>query len=378
MNPNALPSPPRQHSQRSAPTTPVVVELADVVRQETRWLWPGRIPLGKLTLLAGDPELGKSFLTVDMAARVTCGRPWPDETESEQGSVIFLNAEDELDDTVCPRLEKAGANLNKCLALTAARSTADGLVHPVSLTRDLTAVRAMLIARPDCRLLVIDPISAYLGYADSNSNTEVRSLLYPLSQLAAEFHVAVVAVTHLNKKGTGRAIYRAMGSLAFVAAARSAWVVVRDPCDEARHLLLHVKSNLAVKSPGLAYRFKAESKQAIATIDWETQPVEQSIDEVLGMTAAFNVAAQEYRNGENYADTWLREQLSNGPMKRGDLFHFMIRPYGVSDQQIYRGAERLGVLKSKQGYSSDSWFWALPEHKDQLMAVIAAEKKGTR
>jgi putative DNA primase/helicase len=371
MSTDALPSPIRPRSAVPI-STPVTVELADVVRQKIRWLWPGRIPLGKLTLLAGDPELGKSFLTVDMAARVTRGLPWPDQAENLSGSVIFLNAEDELDDTVCPRLEKAGADLAKCSALTAVCSPADGLTHPLCLTRDLAAVRAMLLAKPDCRLLVIDPISSYMGHVDSNSNADVRSLLYPLAQLAAEFQVAVVAVTHLNKKGTGRAIYRAMGSLAFVAAARSAWIVVCDPQDEARHLLLQMKNNLAEKSTGLAYRFQAESKQSIATIAWEPNPIEHSLDEVLG---TFSAAAQAHRNNENYADTWLRERLEEGPKKRDALFLSVLRPAGMSDQQLYRSAQRLGVIKTKQGVSSDSWLWSLPEHAEHLQAQVAAAKQ---
>ena len=353
---------------------PVVVEMAKVERTETRWLWPGKIPLGKLTLLAGDPELGKSFLTVDMAARITRGLPWPDGTESISGSVIFMNAEDELEDTVCPRLEKAGANLEKCSALAVARSEEDGLMHPFSLARDLAVLREALQAKPDCRLVVIDPISAYLGHVDGNSNTEVRELLFPLAQLAVEHQVAIVAVTHLNKRETGHAIYRAMGSLAFVAAARSAWVVVRDPNDANRQLFLNAKSNLASKFPGLAYRFKAESKLAIATIDWETTPIEQSLDEVLRMNAGFNAAAQEYRDGERYADTWLRELLSNGPLKRGDVFARWTRPFGMSDQQVYRAAQRLGVAKVKTDFS-DGWMWALPEHTDALMAQVGAEKE---
>jgi putative DNA primase/helicase len=353
---------------------PVFVEMAKVERTETRWLWPGKIPLGKLTLLAGDPELGKSFLTVDMAARITRGLPWPDGTESISGSVIFMNAEDELEDTVCPRLEKAGADLEKCSALAAARSEEDGLVHPLSLGHDLAVLREALQAKPDCRLVVIDPISAYLGPIDGNSNTEVRGLLFPLAQLAAEHQVAVVAVTHLNKSGMGQAIYRAIGSLAFVAAARSAWVVVRDPHDANRQLFLNAKSNLASKFPGLAYRFKAESKLAIATIDWETNPIEQSVDEVLRMAKGFNTAAQEYRDGEHYASTWLRERLSNGPLTRDDVFARWARPFGMSDPQVYRAAQRLGVAKVKTGLSN-TWMWALPEHTDALMAQVGAEKE---
>ena len=346
----------------------VAVRLSGVVVQPTKWLWRGRIPLGKLTLLAGDPGLGKSFLTVDLAARVTGGKAWPDAAPASSGSVIFLNAEDELDDTLCPRLAKAGADLDKCIAVTAKRSGEDGLTKLLSLAKDLAAVRQILLDTPDCKLIVIDPISAYMGYTDSNSNTEVRSLLFPLAQLAAEFQVAVVAVTHLNKRGTGRAIYRAMGSLAFVAAARSAFTVVRDPDDEQRHLLLPVKSNLAMKSSGLAYRFKAESELDVATINWEDEPVvDASLDELLNQRKTLSAADRVYRDSENFAESWLRQELENGPRRRDSFFTLFQRPFEISDQQVYRAADRLGVVKTKESLSNDSWIWSLPDQNDTCM-----------
>jgi hypothetical protein len=354
----------------------VAIELAGVVRKPLGWLWPERIPLGKLTLLAGDPELGKSFITIDMAARISSGRAWPDDpqTPAPLGNVILLNAEDDIEDTVCPRLEAAGADLNRCTALSAARSTADGLFHPISLGRDLAVLRALLAAKPECRLVVIDPISAYLGNVDGNSNTEVRSLLYPLAQLAGEFAVAVVAVTHLNKKGGGKAIYRTMGSLAFVAAVRSAWAVVRDPQDMDRHLLLHAKSNLQMKSPGLAYRFAAASREAIATIAWEADPITQTIDEVLASGSHVHLPLQEYRNGENYAATWLHETLADGPRPRSDIFSPLFRPDCISDPQVYRAAERLGVVKIKRNFSGN-WTWCLPDHAERAQVEIAEERE---
>jgi hypothetical protein len=125
---------------------------------------------------------------------------------------------------------------------------------------------------------------------------------------------------------------------------------------------------------GLAYRFKAESKLAIATIAWETNPIEESVDEVLRMSAGFNTAAQEYRDGEHFADTWLRERFSNGPLKREDIFGIWTRPRCLSDQQVYRAAQRLGVAKVKFGFS-DGCLWALPEHTDALMERVGMDKE---
>ncbi len=339
---------------------PVLVQLSKLSRQDVRWLWPGRIPLGKLTLLAGDPGLGKSFLTLDIAARVTRGVAWPDDAQARapQGSVVLLNAEDGLEDTVCPRLERAGAKLDHVMALAGAQSAAGGPLRGLSLHRDLELLRGVLKVMPDCRLVVIDPISAYLGHIDGNSNTQVRSLLLPLSQLAAERNVAVVAVTHLNKKSVGRALYRAMGSLAFVAAARAAWGVVRDPSDDKRRLLLPVKNNLSPQMKGLAFRLAAAKPGEVPTVKWDKVAIDQSLDQLLGPSL---VPEQlEHQEKTDYADDWLCEQLSHGPISHQDLLiHRLVA--GVSESQMYRAARRLGVIKIKEGYTPQSWKWKLPE-----------------
>jgi hypothetical protein len=123
------------------------------------------------------------------------------------------------------------------------------------LGRDLAQLRQMIDRLENCRLVVIDPISAYLGRAVENANAEVRC---PLAQLAAERRLAVVLVTHLRKED-GAAMYRAIGSLAFVAAARGAWVICQDPHDTRRGLFLPLKNNLASGVGGLAYTIECHS-----------------------------------------------------------------------------------------------------------------------
>ena len=341
---------------------PIAVRGSDVVCRKLAWLWQLRVSLGKLTLLVGDPEQGKSFLTLDMAARVTRGRAWPDQPKQRapRGSVIVLSAEDHSDDTIVPRLKKAGANLDKCVILKASRA-ADGLVRPVSLDRDLGVVRQTLLDNPDCRLVVIDPISAYLGQVDGNSNTHLRSLLFPLAELAAERGVAVVMVSHLNKRTSAQAMYRTMGSMAFVAVSRAAWLVVRDPKNEERRLMLSVKNNLTERPKGMAFRLSSANKQAIAKIAWENEPVEQTLAEALEISSGFNLAEQRYRDHEHWVVTWLREQLSDGPKTRIQLWLDGMFE-SVSKDQLYRAAKRLGVVMRKKGMTWDDADWLLPEH----------------
>ena len=253
---------------------PILISLADVEPQPIEWLWPERIALGKLTLIAGDPGVGKSLLTLDIAARLSHGGPWPDKPSDMNriGSVVLLSAEDDPADTLRPRLEAAGANLKRIHVLNGVkrehRGGAGGL-GLFCLESDLPMLAEAIRSVPDCRLVLIDPITAYTGRIDSHNNTEVRGLLAPLAALAAEHNVAVIAVTHFNKSGTGPAIYRAMGSLAFAAAARAVWAVIKDPDNPQRRLFLPVKNNLGGDMSGLAYTIEADGPDGAPVVAWE-------------------------------------------------------------------------------------------------------------
>ncbi len=307
--------------KNSVRSQPVVTRLADVEPQAVEWLWPGRVAIGKLTLLAGDPGLGKSFVTLDMASRVSRGAAWPDDSSASQpaGGVVLISAEDDLADTIRPRLDVHHADVSKIVALEAVTfSDALGNVRrEVDLTTDLGHIECAIDAAGDCRLVVIDPVSAFLGGTDSHKNAEVRSVLARLSDLAEQKRVAVVAVTHL-RKGEGAAIYRAMGSLAFVAAARAAWAVVKDQDDPQKRLLLPMKNNLAPDVDGLAYRIEAS--------DWGDSP-SVSIE---------NAEESRYR---------ISQETGIDP---ASLCRFVAGQTGLSNENIDRLGEYLGLEIVKQ------------------------------
>ncbi len=277
-----------QVSQPSAPyqPAPVLVRLSDVQPEPIRWLWPGRIAMGKLTLLCGDPGLGKSFVTLDLAARVSSGSPWPDLPllPNDKGGVVLLNAEDDLADTIRPRLDAAEADVSRIASIQAVRRvipTGQTQETDFDLTEDLVALEAAIAQTPGCRLVVIDPLTAYLGKTDSHKNAEVRAVLARLFELASRHRVALLAVTHLNKASTLPAIYRAMGSLAFVAAARAVWAAVRDDEDETgrRRLFVPIKNNLGSDETGLAYSL--EPAGSTARVIWEPDPVDMRADDAM-------------------------------------------------------------------------------------------------
>lgn len=363
---------------------PVVVRLADVQPEPVAWLWPGRFALGKLTLIAGDPGLGKSFLTLDMASRVSTGAGWPDRPSERitPGGVVLLSAEDAIADTIRPRLDAAGADVARIVALEAIRSVGDNgreSARAFDLSRDLPALEAAIRSVEGCRLVVIDPVTAYLGGVDSHKNAEIRGLLAPLGAIAERHRVAVVAVTHLNKSGGGPAIYRAMGSLAFAAAARAAWAVSKDKDDPRRRLLLPIKNNIAPDTGGLAYRIEPLGVDGCPALAWEPDPVSISADDAL----AGDRDDGGGRTERDDAADWLRDLLAHGPRPARDLERDA-RDAGYSIATVRRAKAASGVVSRKPAFGGP-WEWVLPAQDAQPPKVRtedahtpASERLGTK
>lgn len=364
----------------TTPSGAVTLKLATVQPEPVRWLRPGRLAIGKLTLLAGDPGLGKSLITLDVTARVSSGAPWPDApgVAQEPGGVVLLTAEDDLADTVRPRVDAAGADVGRIVALRAVRradpengSTREA---PFNLAADLDALEQTVRKLPGCRLVIVDPISAYLPggrHFDSHKNTDVRIVLAPLGELAARCGVAVVAVTHL-RKGDGAAIYRAMGSLAFVAAARAVWAVARDRGDGTggRRLLLPVKSNLSPDNSGLAFAIGDVNGSPV--VRWEPGAVTVSTDDAL--------AGDRGGDGSGAvaeATDWLREALAAGPVAAQEVKRRAAGD-GIALRTLDRAKTRLGVRAAPDGYRGP-WVWHLPGQSGAQSAPTAPQcaKRGS-
>ncbi|MGB8437184.1 MAG: AAA family ATPase [Burkholderiales bacterium] len=334
--------------------------LADVRAVPIRWLWPGRIARGKVTLIAGDPGLGKSQLCLSLAAIVSTAGLWPvDRTRAERGSVVILSAEDDAGDTLRPRLEAADADLDRCHVLDAVRvESREGMptTRMFSLREDLDRLSWLLDQIGDVTLVVIDPISAYLGGTDSHVNADVRALLAPLSEVAARHSVAIAAVSHLNKSGSQQSLLRVTGSLAFVAAARAAYIVARHPDDASRRVITPVKNNLGDDQTGYGYRIEAHRLPGgivTSRVIWEPDPVTVTADEAL----APGQAAEE-RSAVDEAADFLLGLLSNGPVSSGRV-RVDANGAGHSWAAIRRAKRILGVQAEKEGLRS-GWTWRLP------------------
>lgn len=335
--------------------------LADVPIQRINWLWQPRIARGKLTMIAGNPGLGKSQITANLAATVTTGGTWPvDGGRCEAGSVVFLSAEDDAADTIKPRLMAAGADASRIHVIDAVRDV-EGQ-RAFNLGADLEALRATVQAIGDVRLIVIDPITAYLGQVDSHRNAEVRAALAPLGELAAALDVAVVAVSHLNKGGSADALMRVTGSLAFVAAARAAWIVAKDPDDDDRRLFLPAKNNIGADSDGLAFSVVGVTIDGGSAGEIETSRVEWEPEAVaVNMADVMAPGDSEERSATDDAADFLADTLRTGPVAAKEVQR-QAKQAGLSDKALRRAKSRLNVKSQKQGFSGE-WVWALPEHQ---------------
>ncbi len=332
------------------------ITCLDAIRPEPlRWLWPGRFPLGKLSILSGDPGLGKSLVTLALAAAVSRGAPWPcREGNAPLGAVVLISAEDDAADTIRPRLEAAGADLKRIHVLEGVDQPTEsgGILRRSWHFGELAALDSLLTDKPDCRLVIVDPISAYLAGTDSHKNADVRALLAPLVNLAAEHGMALLAVSHLNKSA-GPAMYRTTGSLAFVAAARAAYAVARDKENPARRLVLPLKCNLSTDSTGLAYRISLGDNGA-PVIQWEPEPVTVSADEALAV-----MREDEGERGERQeAADWLTDFLANGPKSAKEI-QAAAREYGLAWRTVRRAQTALGIRPAKTRFDG-GWEWALP------------------
>jgi putative DNA primase/helicase len=346
-------------------TAPALVSyrLSDVPRQKIRWLWPGRLPLGKVSMIVGDPNVGKSFLTHDIAARVSCGRGWPDQPTvgddpSKAADVLILSVEDDASDTIAPRLDALGADTRRIHVVEAVRERREGSrsTRCFTLDRDIDHLRDALDRNPYIRLIIIDPVSAYLGRRDSHNNAEVREVLAPLCALAAEKGVAVICVTHLNK-GAGSPMQRIMGSIAFNAVSRATWLVARDKNDPEVRLLLPIKANLAPDggTMGLAYKIESRGHDTMPVVTWGRAPISTTAEEALAIEPAQRGRPATQRQD---AVSFLRDELSHGVRLATDV-QAAAFARGISERTLDRAKEELRVHSSRTP-SNGPWHWQLP------------------
>lgn len=370
------------------------------------WLWPARIPLSAITLLVGDPGVGKSLLLADLAARVSAGLPLPglpprfcntaastrptEPVSAAAGALppgiptgcILLCPEDSTRYVLGPRLTAAGANPVFLNLVTGVSETLHGAATPLILPDHLRML-AQAIRGVDCpRLLIIDPLPAVV----SPHPTALTATLAGLGELAARYSVAIVVTTHLVKNHALRPLYRARGSLSLVAAARSVLWLAHDPDDADRRLLLSLKSVYGPVAPTLAFRIAPAPPTAPQTPDLIPQSLSPSIPipDLIPRSPSPSIpvltwdAAPSHRlppdllslgadahSALNEACAWLRTELASGPQPARELLT-AARAAGLSLVTLRR-AKRILAIRSIH-VSGTTWHWSLPPRTSHVPA----------
>lgn len=359
-------------SGRSSPANPtiVLVPTSEIEPAPVTWIWPGVIATGRVTSLVGHPGLGKSQVTIDVAATISTGRPWPRGAANERaGHALILSAEDDAADTIVPRLIAAAADRTAVHLVMAVKGD-DGVERAFSLTEDLERLEHEHDLQ-QVRLLIVDPITAYLGKKNGvinrNHGSEVRPLLDRLAAFAARHDLGVLAISHLNKSGGAKAITRIMGSLDFAAVARAIYLVTKEP-GSTRRLLLPVKNNLAPDRIG--YAFELEGKvvgEGVQTsaVKWSDDPVTISADEALSAAGKRSSDAVDF----------LRETLSEGPIGQAEIMR-RGGEVGFTEKSLRTARGKLGAISKREGGigADGRWVWHPSGGAKVLKLVVDSDK----
>ncbi len=329
----------------------LVQPLSQVVARPVGWLWPGRLARGKLSIFDGDPDMGKSLAALDIAARITSARPFPDGSPAlAPSNVVVINGEDSEEDTVSPRFRALGGDLNRAFILRKEFLDRDGPLrlpgHGTILERVLTETRAVLV--------VLDPITAFLDAAvNLASDVGVRWALKPLADAAARSAAHIIMIRHLNKSGNFRAQYRGGGSIALLAACRSAYLFARHPFQPVR-VMAQVKNNLGPRQPALFYRVHGRAG-AVPQLDWlgECPLTADQLLVAAGKKPALPGPRERARD-------FLTAFLEDGPRTTVDIMA-AAQEQGLSGRTLRRACKEMKI-ESRQALVENRYlnFWLLP------------------
>jgi hypothetical protein len=335
----------------------VGIKASDVRPEHVSFLWPGRLAAGKFTMVDGDPGLGKSTCTLDIAARITRGWPLPGcEGNSEPRGVVLMSAEDGMADTIVPRLRAAGADLGRVFILRGIKG-ADGEEDPVTIPDGIPTIEQAIVTM-DAALLIIDPLMAYFGTdVNPHRDSDVRRALAPLARILERTGCAALLVRHLTKAEAINALYRGGGSIGIIGAARFGLLVAKDPEDDEARILAPTKCNIGPEPPALRYRLESTPGSDAARVIWDAEPVTINASELLA------AADDASRSERDEARDWMKDFLAGSAKPAHDVLKAG-RIAGFTDITLRRAKKALGVVSTKSGFGCEGkWAWSLPDHE---------------
>jgi archaellum biogenesis ATPase FlaH len=326
----------------------LTVPLSSIPEEDIDWLWGPYVPLKKLTLVEGDPEAGKTYILLALAAAVTQGYCLPDQdghvahAHGQSGNVLYITAEDGLADTIRKRARRCKADLNRIYVVPQASMFPED-VQPFSLARPHLLNAA--IEERQAKLVILDPLTAFLGAdMDMHRANEVRPIMSILAGMAERNNCAVIGVRHWTKVIGGKAAYRGQGNIDFLAAARCVLAVGKSPEDETLRIMAQSKNSISERGISIVFKISDEG------LEWAGTSF---------MTADELSAAQPHlhKKQRQNAMEWLKDYLRSGPQQSTIILE-AAKAVGITDKGLRRAKEALGILATKEG---NAWYWRLPK-----------------
>lgn len=321
-----------------------LIHMEDVVSKEVEWLWYPYIPYGKITIIEGDPGEGKTTLVLKLAAALSKGLPLPcdDDKEYEPIHIIYQTAEDGIEDTIKPRLEKAGADCSMIRVI-------DETDKELSMTDDRLE---QAIIETGARLIILDPIQAYIGATvDMHRANEIRPVLKHLGIIAEKHNCAIILIGHMNKASGSKSTYRGLGSIDIQATARSVLLVARLRDKPNIRIMAHDKSSLA--PAGDAIGFEMTEDNGMVCIG----PYDITIDELL--------SGNEGRGKKklDIAENFIKEYFGSNKVIPSNEIMMEAAKRSIKRNTLLSAKKKLGITSDKEKAEDGTiyWTWIMPE-----------------
>lgn len=351
--------------KRRAPTVNLSC-AADIVPEPIHWLWPGWLPAGKLSILAGQPGCGKTTIAISLSAAISNGATWPDGTSCKAaGNILIWTGEDGLADTLVPRLMAAGADLRRVFFVESVTNET-GELQPFDPSRDVPILAERIEQIGGASMLVVDPIISVVS-GDSHKSGDVRKSLQPLIDLGAAHGCAILGITHFSKGSKGSSpTERILGSQAFGAAARMILVAGKDDASD-RRIFAKSKCNIAGDSGGFEYAIEmldAQDGLTSSRIAWG-EPLDGSARDILREIEADDQDVDEHDERESKFERarcmiyeWLTPFMSTKEMKAA------AQAEGVSWRMVEaaKAAEVKAGNKIRAVKQGKDWGWIWDNH----------------
>lgn len=321
-----------------------LIHMEDVVSKEVEWLWYPYIPYGKITIIEGDPGEGKTTLVLKLAAALSRGLPLPcdDDKEYEPIHIIYQTAEDGIEDTIKPRLEKAGADCSMIRVI-------DETDKELSMTDDRLE---QAIIETGARLIILDPIQAYIGATvDMHRANEIRPVLKHLGIIAEKHNCAIILIGHMNKASGSKSTYRGLGSIDIQATARSVLLVARLRDKPNIRIMAHDKSSLAPAGDAIGFEMTEDSGMVCIG------PYDITIDELL--------SGNEGRGKKklDIAENFIKEYFGPNKIIPSNEIMMEAAKRSIKRNTLLSAKKKLGITSDKEKAEDGTiyWTWVMPE-----------------